>query len=85
MVAYYKHPKFNALRHLLIPVFSLLANLACMAFYLVDPFLGYGTKKEPPLALAIAALWGTYGAIYFLWTGRNTGRKVLMETRTSTT
>ena len=37
MVAYHKHPNFSFIRHLLIPVFGLLANLACMAFYLIGP------------------------------------------------
>ena len=31
MVAYHRHPKFSPLRHLFIPVFGLVANLACMA------------------------------------------------------
>jgi hypothetical protein len=44
IVCYHKHPKFNLVRHLLIPVFGLVANLACMAFYVVGPFMGYGTK-----------------------------------------
>jgi len=65
MVAYHKHPKFSALRHLFIPVFGLVANLACMSFYLIGPFLGYGTKMEPLLALGIAAVWACYGGIYF--------------------
>ena len=30
MVAYHKHPNFNFVRHLAIPMFGLLANLACM-------------------------------------------------------
>jgi hypothetical protein len=42
------------MRHLLIPIFGLVANLACMAFYLIGPFMGYGTKMEPLLALGIA-------------------------------
>ena len=40
MVAYHNHPKFSVLRHFLIPVFGVLANLACMVTYLVGPFLG---------------------------------------------
>ena len=51
IVCYHKHPKFKVVRHLVIPVFGLLANLACMAFYLIGPFMGYGTKMEPLLAL----------------------------------
>src|ERR1700761_3420218 len=47
IVAYHNHPAFNFVKHLAIPVFGLLANLACMAAYLVLPFLGIGTKMEP--------------------------------------
>ena len=81
MVAYHKHPNFSAMRHFLIPVFGVLANLACMAFYLVGPFMGYGTKKEPLLALAIALVWAIYGGIYFTRASRRMGRTTLVETR----
>ena len=54
MVAFHNHPNYSPLRHLLIPIFGLLANLACMAFYLIGPFMGYGTKMEPLIALGIA-------------------------------
>ena len=54
LVAYHKHPNFKPLRHLAIPLFGLVANLGCMAFYLVGPFMGFGTVKEPLLALGIA-------------------------------
>ena len=78
MVAYHNHPKFNAIKHLCIPVFGLLANLACMVFYLVGPFLGYGTKMEPWLALGIAAVWAIYGGIYFIRGSKETGRTTLL-------
>jgi amino acid transporter len=81
MVAYHKHPKFSFVRHLFIPLFGLCANLACMAFYLVGPFMGYGTKMEPLLALGIAAVWGIYGSFHFLKTGRAAGRPILVESR----
>jgi amino acid transporter len=81
MVAYHKHPKFSAVRHLFIPAFGLLANLACMGFYLVSPFTGIGTWKEPYLALGIAAVWGIYGGIHFLTSGKAEGKTVLYETR----
>ena len=54
IVAYHKHPKYNPLRHLMIPLFGLVANVGCMVFYLVGPFMGFGTKMEPLLALGIA-------------------------------
>jgi len=81
MVAYHKHPKFSFVRHLFIPVFGLLANLACMAFYLISPFTGIGTWKEPYLALGIAAVWALYGAFHFVGKSKATGKPVLHETR----
>jgi hypothetical protein len=81
MVAYHKHPKFNAVRHLAVPLFGLCANLACMGFYLVGPFMGYGTKMEPLLALGIAAVWGIYGSFHFLKTGKAAGKSALIESR----
>ncbi|MBV9295878.1 MAG: amino acid permease [Acidobacteriaceae bacterium] len=79
IVAYHKHPKFSAVRHFLIPVFGLAANLACMAFYLIGPFMGYGTKMEPLLALGIAIVWGLYGGVYFFRTSKITGRTTLIQ------
>jgi amino acid transporter len=79
MVGYHNHPNFSAIRHLFIPLFGLLANLVCMAFYLIGPFMGFGTKMEPFLALGIAAVWGIYGGIYFISSSKRTGRTTLVE------
>ncbi len=81
IVCFHKHPQFRVIRHLVIPVFGLLANLACMVFYLVGPFMGYGTKMEPLLALGIALCWAIYGGIYFLRASRVAGRTTLVENR----
>ena len=85
IVAYHGHPKFKLIRHLFIPVFGLLANLACMAFYLIGPFMGYGTKMEPLLALGIALVWGIYGGIYFARTSKSTGRTTMVQSRVTAT
>jgi len=84
LVAYHGHPKFKLVRHLIIPVFGLIANLACMAFYLVGPFMGYGTKMEPLLALGVALVWAIYGGIYFARASKATGRTTLAGSRTAT-
>ena len=81
MVAYHGHPNFNVLKHFLIPIFGLLANLACMVFYLIGPFMGFGTKMEPLLALGIAAVWAIYGGIYFARASKAKGRTTLVERR----
>ena len=82
MVGFHNHPRYNPLRHLIIPIFGLLANLACMAFYLIGPFMGYGTPKEPLLALGIAAVWAIYGGIYFVTSSKRLGRTTLVSGRT---
>ncbi len=81
MVGFHNHPKFSAIRHLFIPLFGLAANLACMAFYLIGPFMGYGTKMEPLLALGIAAVWAIYGGIYFVTSSKKTGKTTLVQGR----
>jgi basic amino acid/polyamine antiporter, APA family len=81
IVAYHGHPKFSALKHLFIPIFGLLANLACMAFYLIGPFMGYGTKMEPLIALGIAGVWAIYGGIYFIKSSKTKGRTTMVRDR----
>jgi basic amino acid/polyamine antiporter, APA family len=81
IVAYQGHPKFNAIKHLLIPVFGVLANLACMLFYIIGPFMGYGTKMEPFGALGIALVWAIYGGIYFTRSSKSAGRTTFVMSR----
>ncbi len=83
LVGFHNHKDFNMLKHLLIPVFGLLANLGCMAFYIIGPFMGYGTPKEPLLALGIALVWGLYGGIYFMASSKKKGRTTLVGARGS--
>ncbi len=85
IVCYHGHPNFKVVRHLLIPIFGLLANLACMAFYVIGPFMGYGTKMEPLLALGIALVWGIYGGIYFFHISKTSGRTTMIKDRVSMT
>jgi basic amino acid/polyamine antiporter, APA family len=81
MVAYHKHPNFSFIRHWLVPAFGIVANLVCMSFYLIGPFLGYGTKMEPYLALGIAAVWAIYGGIYFVTSSKKKGKTTLVTSR----
>ncbi|MGD0939626.1 MAG: amino acid permease [Terracidiphilus sp.] len=81
MVAYHNRPDFSFVRHYLIPGFGLLANIVCMAFYLISPVFGLGTFKEPLLALGISAVWGIYGAIYFIRSSKTKGKAILIESK----
>jgi APA family basic amino acid/polyamine antiporter len=79
IVAYDKRPDYNLFFHLLIPGFGLIANIVLMAYYLISPIFGLGTFKEPLLALGVSAVWGIYGAIYFLRTSKTKGKAILLE------
>jgi amino acid transporter len=81
IVAFWKRPDFNVVLHLLIPGFGLLANLVCMAFYLISPVFGLGTFKEPLLALLISGIWGAYGACYFVLSSKKKGKAMLLEAK----
>jgi amino acid transporter len=79
MVAFHQHHMHNIFKHKLIPLFGLLANLSCMIFYLVGPFFVPGmSKKEPFIALGVAAAWGIYGAIYFMMRSKKMGRPAIL-------
>jgi amino acid transporter len=81
MVAYHNHPNFKVVRHLLIPVFGVVANMACMIFYLVGPFMGFGTKMEPLSALGIALVWAIFGGIYFVRSSKRTNRTTFVGSK----
>jgi amino acid transporter len=85
VVAFHEHHLHNPIKHILIPMFGLIANLVCMIFYLVGPFFVAGmSKKEPFIALGVAAAWGIYGAIYFLGRSKKLGREVILTKPTAT-
>src|SRR5262245_36973021 len=79
IVAFREHHTFSGFKHVFIPVFGILANLCCMLFYLVGPFLVAGmSPKEPYVALGICGLWGIYGWIYFKRSSAKKGRPVFV-------
>lgn len=80
MVAFKEHHSFSGIKHVVIPILGLLANLAIMLFYLIGPFTVAGMSwKEPYIALGVVALWGIYGAIYFLKSSKAKGKDVLLS------
>jgi basic amino acid/polyamine antiporter, APA family len=80
IVAFREHHSFNGFKHMVVPVFGLLANLGCMIFYLVGPFSVSGMSwHEPYIALAVAAAWGIYGLIYFKKRSAATGKPMFIS------
>jgi len=81
LMAYNKRHDYNVVKHLLVPVFGIVANVTCMAFYVIAPVFGLGTTKEPVLALIISFAWAAYGGIYFLRSSKAKGRSILVQTK----
>jgi basic amino acid/polyamine antiporter, APA family len=67
IVAFRKHDSFHGFKHMVVPVFGLVANLVCMLFYIVGPFMVSGMSfKESFIALGVCAAWGVYGGVHFM-------------------
>jgi APA family basic amino acid/polyamine antiporter len=81
IVAYREHHMFHGLKHMAIPVFGAVANVACMAFYIIGPLLGLGSVKEPLMAVGISIVWGIYGAIYFSRNSRKRGKETILAAK----
>jgi amino acid transporter len=80
IMAFREHQSFSGIKHMVIPVFGLIANLVCMGFYLVGPFLVAGmSPKEPFWALGICVAWGIYGLVYFLKASKAKGKSILLS------
>ncbi len=80
IVAFRDHHTFSGFKHVFVPIFGLVANLACMIFYLVGPFVVSGMSyKEPFIALGFAAVWGIYGGWYFMKSSKAKNKPVLLE------
>jgi amino acid transporter len=78
IVAFREHELFNGFKHMFIPLFGLVANLVCMLFYLIGPFMVSGMSwKEPYIALAACFGWGLWGAIYFARSSKKAGKAIL--------
>jgi amino acid transporter len=84
IVAFQEHHSFSGFKHFFVPIFGLVANLLCMLFYIVGPFMVSGMSvKEPFIALGICAIWGLYGGIYFIRASKSKSKPVLLKEKPS--
>ncbi|HEY9156486.1 APC family permease [Candidatus Binatus sp.] len=81
IVAYSERDEFHGFKHMVVPVFGAIANFACLAFYIIGPIEGLGSVKEPLMAVAISAIWGIYGAIYFVRNSKRRGKETILVTK----
>jgi amino acid transporter len=85
IVAFREHHTFHGFKHFVVPIFGLVANLACMLFYLVGPFAVSGMSvKEPYIALGVCAMWGIYGGIYFMRASKAKAKPLLLDEKPAT-
>jgi amino acid transporter len=79
IVAFREHHSFHGFKHMVVPVFGLLANFGCMLFYLIGPFSVAGMSvKEPYIALGVSLLWILVGGVYFAMNSKSKGREMVL-------
>jgi amino acid transporter len=84
IVAFREHHSFHGFKHVVVPLFGLLANFGCMLFYLVGPFSVAGMSvKEPYIALGVSALWIVIGAIYLAMNSKSKGKEIILTSKPS--
>jgi amino acid transporter len=82
IVAFREHHSFHGFKHMVVPVFGLLANLGCMLFYLIGPFSVAGMSvKEPYIALGVSVLWIIIGGVYFAMNSKAKGREMVLTAK----
>ncbi len=82
IVAFREHHSFHGFKHVVVPVFGLLANFGCMLFYLLGPWFVPGMNKtEPYCALGFAVLWAILGYAYFAATSKKKGKEIILTVK----
>ena len=84
IVAFREHHSFHGFKHMVVPLFGLIANFGCMLFYLVGPkFVAGMSPKEPLIALGVSAVWIVIGAIYLAANSKSRGKEIVLSTKPS--
>jgi amino acid transporter len=82
IVAFREHHSFHGFKHVVVPVFGLLANFGCMLFYLIGPFCVAGMSwHEPYIALGFSLLWIVWGAVYFTMSSKRRGKEIMLTVK----
>jgi amino acid transporter len=85
IVAFREHHSFHGFKHVVVPVFGLLANFGCMLFYLLGPIPGIGVAgmswHEPYIALGFSFVWIVWGAIYLSMSSKTKGKEVILTAK----
>ncbi|HLQ35757.1 MAG TPA: APC family permease, partial [Chloroflexota bacterium] len=78
IIAFAGRAEFSAIKHVIVPVLGLLANIVMLLTILGLGFIGGGdSQTESLMAIGIAALWLVASVIYVVTTGRKSGRTLM--------
>jgi amino acid transporter len=77
IIAFHGRAEGNLLKHIIVPVLGLIANIAMLVTILGTGIVGGGTSQtESLIALGFAVFWAIVSAIYVVFSNRRTGRAI---------
>jgi hypothetical protein len=86
VIAFQGRAEGSLLKHVIVPVLGLLANLAMLVTILGMGIVGGGTSQaESLIAIAFAAFWGLVSVVYVVINSRRTGRALMTTPAPATT
>jgi amino acid transporter len=78
IIAFASRPDYNVIKHLVIPVLGLLANVVMLITILGLGFVGGGdSQTESLMAVGFALVWAVVSGIYVVVSNRRTGRSLV--------
>src|SRR5262249_39188251 len=85
IVAFSGRKDYNFIRHTLVPVLGLLANLVMLFTIFFMGILGGGTSQTESIgALAVGGVWAIVSIVYIAIRGRQTGRALFVGQKATT-
>ncbi|HEX3043127.1 MAG TPA: APC family permease, partial [Bacillota bacterium] len=78
LVAFLRHPKRNAVTHIIVPVLGFLTNLGMLAGIFYLGILGGGSTREAAIiSIIVTLVWIVVGIFYLITNSKKLGRKVI--------
>ncbi len=80
LVAFFRRPGANFIKHRLVPMFGLLANLIMLIGVVFLSFkAGGSTSKDAIIALVMVVVWLVAGIVWFVINTRKQGHRILVK------
>ncbi len=86
IIAFAGRTEYNFLKHLIVPLLGLVANIVMLVVIFASGFIGGGTSQiESMIAIIIAAFWAVISIGYVVFNSRRTGRGLMHVSTAQTT